>query len=333
MTINFPKISVIIPVYNVEEYIHQCLDSIINQDYKNLEILLIDDGSPDKCPQICDEYAAKDNRIKVFHTQNNGLGPARNVGLNNATGEYVTFVDSDDWIDDGLYRDFVELDLPENDSDIFIYKLKNEKSSINWVTYDKKSFCKNILHAFICKDNARVGLMNSVCRLIIKKEIGANIRFYNIFMEDKPFFIETLLRSEKITLIPRAYYNYRMNTNSLSHRYKKNYTDDMILVMEKQNELFIKYGIYNDYPHIKKYHKLSIIRYYLSILHNESKLPETNPDNFIKIDMYYNEMHVKEILSLGLLLKLSLTNPVWWRVKLNQKTKIIEKQRNKYFNK
>lgn len=98
------KISVIVPVYNVEPYIKRCLDSVINQSYTNLEILCINDGSTDNSGKICDEYATKDKRIRVFHKQNGGLPSARNVGLQNFTGQYVGFVDSDDWIEPEMYE-------------------------------------------------------------------------------------------------------------------------------------------------------------------------------------------------------------------------------------
>ena len=93
-----PLISVIVPVYKVEPYIHRCVDSILEQTYQNLEIILVDDGSPDNCPAICDEYAAKDKRVKVIHKPNGGPSDARNVGMAAATGEYLSFVDSDDWL-------------------------------------------------------------------------------------------------------------------------------------------------------------------------------------------------------------------------------------------
>src|SRR5574344_122915 len=91
-------VSIIVPVYKVEPYLKRCLDIILNQTYKNIEIILVDDGSPDKCPQICDEYAKKDNRIIVIHQENGGLSAARNTGLDIAKGEYISFVDSDDWV-------------------------------------------------------------------------------------------------------------------------------------------------------------------------------------------------------------------------------------------
>ena len=99
-----PQISVIVPVYNVEKYLSRCLESIINQSYKNLEIILIDDGSSDRCPEICDMYAEKDQRIKVLHKRNGGLSVARNTGIEIATGEYVAFVDSDDYIAENMYE-------------------------------------------------------------------------------------------------------------------------------------------------------------------------------------------------------------------------------------
>lgn len=103
-----PLISIVIPVYKVEKYIHRCIDSVLNQTYKNLEIILVDDGSPDNCGIICDEYSQKYERIKVIHKKNGGLSDARNVGLNTISGEYIGFIDSDDWIENGyiekLYR-------------------------------------------------------------------------------------------------------------------------------------------------------------------------------------------------------------------------------------
>ena len=93
------KISVIIPVYNAEQYLKDCVDSIINQSYQNFELILVDDGSSDNSPKICDDYAAKDNRIIVIHKSNNGVSAARKTGLDNASGDYIMYVDSDDWLD------------------------------------------------------------------------------------------------------------------------------------------------------------------------------------------------------------------------------------------
>ena len=96
-------VSIIVPVYKAEKYIHRCIDSLLAQTYKNIEAVLVDDGSPDNCGAICDEYAAKDSRVKVFHQQNRGVSAARNTGLAHIKGEWITFVDSDDYIEEKEY--------------------------------------------------------------------------------------------------------------------------------------------------------------------------------------------------------------------------------------
>lgn len=98
-----PKVNIIVPVYNVEKYLVRCMESLLNQTLKEIEIILVDDGSPDNCPQMCDEYARRDSRVKVIHKSNAGLGYARNSGLDVAVGEYIAFVDSDDYVDTSMY--------------------------------------------------------------------------------------------------------------------------------------------------------------------------------------------------------------------------------------
>ncbi len=112
-----PLISVIVPVYKVETYLRQSIESIINQTYQNLEIILVDDGSPDTCGNICDEYATKDKRIKVFHKQNGGLSDARNYGVDRASGGYLSFVDSDDWIEPDMFEVLLKVAV-DNKADI-----------------------------------------------------------------------------------------------------------------------------------------------------------------------------------------------------------------------
>ena len=103
-----PTISVIVPVYKVECYLHRCIDSILAQSYTDFELLLIDDGSPDNCGLICDEYAAKDSRVRVFHKENGGVSSARNLGLDNARGEWIAFIDSDDYVDVDYLAELVD---------------------------------------------------------------------------------------------------------------------------------------------------------------------------------------------------------------------------------
>ena len=111
-----PKVSVVVPVYRVEQYLDRCMQSLLTQTLREIEIVLVDDGSPDLCPQMCDAYAAQDDRVRVYHKQNNGLGMARNDGMDRATGEYVTFVDSDD---------YVAPDMCERMTMVFFFRLFN----------------------------------------------------------------------------------------------------------------------------------------------------------------------------------------------------------------
>ena len=120
-----PLISVIVPIYKVEEYLDRCVESLINQTYKNLEIILVDDGSPDNCPQMCEAWAQKDSRIKVVHKENGGLSDARNAGFEVATGDIISFIDSDDWIEPEMFETMLS-QMEKDDSDIV-------SCGVNWV--------------------------------------------------------------------------------------------------------------------------------------------------------------------------------------------------------
>ena len=169
---NQSLISVIVPVYKVEQYLDECIQSIINQTYKNLEIILVDDGSPDRCPEMCDEYAKQDSRVKVIHQKNAGVSAARNAGIDVARGEYIGFVDSDDLIApdmyDKLYRGF-----GENETKLFAVKCKNKRilngvlvpSDLgrysNDTVINSEDFLLNLVTGyFFC----------SVCDMLIKKQ-------------------------------------------------------------------------------------------------------------------------------------------------------------------
>lgn len=141
-------ISIIVPVYNVEKYLNKCIDSIINQTYKNIEIILVDDGSTDNSGKICDEYLLRDSRIKVIHKNNGGLSSARNEGINISSGEYIGFVDSDDWVEPNMYEEMYKKILYSN-ADIVDcgYWKEYENKSIKYISANEVKFCgENLLH-------------------------------------------------------------------------------------------------------------------------------------------------------------------------------------------
>ena len=137
-------VSVIVPIYNVEFYLNKCVDSILNQSYKNIEVVLVDDESPDSCGKMCDDYAAMDGRIKVVHKKNGGLSDARNAGMKVATGDLITFVDSDDYISEDFVKILFEA-MSENNADIAIANMKrtsrrDDKNTVtDWKVANYKS--------------------------------------------------------------------------------------------------------------------------------------------------------------------------------------------------
>ena len=139
-----PKISVIVPVYKAEKYLHRCVDSILAQTFTDFELLLINDGSPDNSGVICDEYAQKDNRIRVFHKENGGVSSARNIGLDNAKGEWITFIDSDDYIEQGYFE--IPLDTT---ADLLIQNYESFNDENRSVIFKKSTVLKQDIQDFI----------------------------------------------------------------------------------------------------------------------------------------------------------------------------------------
>lgn len=203
-------VSVIVPVYKVEEFLPRCIDSILKQTYQNLEIILVDDGSPDNCGKICDEYALKDERVKVIHKENGGLSSARNSGLEIATGEYVAFVDSDDWIDTTYVQTLKDV-LENTTSDMsacMFCRTKGEKAErrlfndIPEVITDEKFFS-------VLSENSFAGYASN--KLFKKDIIEKNgLRFdEKIFNgEDFPFVLEYVRFTEKTAFIKQDLYFY-----------------------------------------------------------------------------------------------------------------------------
>ena len=220
-------VSVIIPVYNVEPYLRKCLDSILNQTYKNLEIILVDDGSTDKSGIICDEYADRDKRIKVVHQINQGLSAARNAGLDLCSGDYITFVDSDDYIEYDEIEVLVDQIVPNgivcNGSTIIYQNKKVVKKSKKLYELNQKEALKlyimeNANWGGIKKIDYFIG--NSVNNKLFPSNILKTLRFNCEIKvsEDVDFMIRVLLKVKNIKLLPCAKYFYiHHNINSITN--------------------------------------------------------------------------------------------------------------------
>lgn len=210
-------ISVIVPIYKVEPYLRQCINSILSQTYENLDILLIDDGSPDKCGEICEEYARIDHRIRVFHTDNKGLSAARNLGLQEAKGEYIGFVDSDDWLEPEMYEILLRR-LEESGTSISAgavwseYKDRKEIYSISDSIYSGTE----AIHALICS------LSNGVWNKLYKKGCWTDIRFPdNHLYEEIATLYKVILKANSLSCVPKPLYHYRMREGSIVHTKSK----------------------------------------------------------------------------------------------------------------
>lgn len=240
---NNPKISIIIPCYGVEKYLDRCMETIINQTLCDIEIILVDDGSPDNVPAMCDEWAKKDARVKVFHKENAGLGYARNTGLDVAIGEYVAFIDSDDYIDTGMYDKLYTIATCENADAIFC-GTRREVSSGYFVNQQECSepeifesekivyFYLNMVASAPYTRKERLYGM-SVWRAIYKREYikKYGIRFLSereYVSEDLPFQIDFLQQCKKVVLLPDILHTYCLNQTSLTHTFHKEKFDRFV---------------------------------------------------------------------------------------------------------
>ncbi len=216
------KVSVIIPVYNVEKYLEQCLDSVINQTLKDIEIICINDGSPDNCGEIIDRYASKDNRIVAVHKQNGGYASAINYGLNIARGEYIGIVESDDWIAPDMYEKLYQKAV-ETDSDMvkgafwYVDDSANDVKRISKFVLD----IYNMNSSFTLKECPKlISHFASIWSCVYKRSwlVENNIKMVEDVRpyEDNPFIAETASLASKITILPEPFYFYRMDAQNSS---------------------------------------------------------------------------------------------------------------------
>lgn len=222
------KVSVIVPVYNVEKYMEECVDSILNQTYPDLEIILVDDGSPDNSGLICDRYAKQyPSKIKVVHKTNGGLSSARNAGIDVATGEYVAFVDSDDKILPEMYSDMVTA-MERHQVDVVA------SSFTPWVGEGSRGHrvAPPVKNEITASGNEVLSLClnwtidrSAVTKLYRKSAIG-DLRFHEgLTNEDFPFICELYMRQNLIHVLPKGYYMYRYNDSSITSGFKDSFFD------------------------------------------------------------------------------------------------------------
>lgn len=239
------KLSVIVAIYNVEQYLDRCLTSLVDQTYTNLEIILVDDGSPDNCPRMCDDWAHRDARIKVVHKKNGGLGYARNSGLEVATGDYVAFVDSDDYLEKDMYRLLMQ-EAMATDADCVYCGFKQQLPSLEFVDVIDMGhdfvagkdidtlagrflmdFSHNHMHFSVWHGIYRRSLIDF--KFVSEREyVSEDIVFTHMFMR----------RCKSFAYVPEALYHYMYNAKSLSRNYGEQTFERILATAGKLNEIY-----------------------------------------------------------------------------------------------
>ena len=247
-------ITVIVPVYNVEEYIYDCIDSIINQTYRNLEIILVDDGSLDNSGKICDNYAKEDARIKVIHQENMGVSSARNMGLKNANGKWIAFIDPDDWVDNNYFEILISKIYNDEIDCVLCCYNRIVKGTIEKVRFVTEESTYNPREYLINSLNPQTGF--GFCHMkLIRRECIKEMKFDEELKvgEDALFNIKISKNINKVIYTEKAIYNYRINQNSVVKKYDKEYVKKYINAISKCKE-YIDSEYKNDCEILQNYY-------------------------------------------------------------------------------
>lgn len=255
-------VSVVVPIYNVEKYLNRCISSIVSQTYSNLEIILIDDGSPDNCPQICDEWAEKDSRIVVIHKENEGAGIARNVGIDHAKGAYICFFDSDDYIEPDTIEACVEA-ARENNAELVVFGHDNVTPDMRLLeahipTPPKKLFSgeeitttllPNSLYCDLITGknwNMAMGPCDKLYSVdVIRRSGWRFVSEREIYSEDFYSLTEFYGHLNRVYVIDRVFYHYTVNQSSLSRSYRADRFERIKVFYDAMSTLVEKMGIGN----------------------------------------------------------------------------------------
>lgn len=278
------KVSIIVPIYNVEKFLDRCIRSLLSQTLKDIEIILVDDESPDKCPEICDEYARNDSRIKVIHKKNAGLGMARNSGIEVAIGEYITFCDSDDFVDSNTYQTIYHK-CKSNDLDMCCFqyrRISEDETKILYSSHLPEQYFQGPkeVNRFIIdligknyEDKSSYNYNMSSCMALFRRDLftKSHIRYPNeriVASEDLVFLLYFLPFVNKIGIVPDVLYNYRVNPNSISQNFSKEKYDrlmNLLIEVKSYCENNYDYEVYKNHYFSQQLRIFKIILKHISI--------------------------------------------------------------------
>ena len=269
------EVSVIVPVYQVEQYLRQCLDSILNQTFRDIEVILVDDGSMDNSGKTCDEYALKDNRVKVIHTSNIRAAGARNLGLDHMTGKYFMFVDSDDCISPNMIEKLYTK-AKQTDSDIVCCNYRyfwEENREKDYCTEFKEETlnCSEIF--YIRKNERNYGYWTVVWNKLYKTETIGKLRFRTGKYFEDEFFANDLYQMDmRINTVSDCLYDYRQHKNSTMQKKSAMKYFDLIEAFQERMQIYLDQNMYPDQAY-------KVLIYSLEPLNECRKLKKTEEDN------------------------------------------------------
>ncbi len=272
---HLPKVSYIVPVYKTEAYLPQCVESLRRQTCPDIELILVDDGSPDGCPALCDAYAAQDERIRVVHKKNGGLVSAWMAGVAISSGQYLAFVDSDDWVDDEMTEAMLAHAGGAKKEIICCgYLLEKEKSvakgdhSLAPGIYEKEQLEGDIRQR-ILGNSPRLIIMSRCMKLFSRQLIVDNLSFCDptiVMGEDVNITLSALLDCERLVILEAArYYHYRLLAASMAHRYDPKLYDNICRLRDKLRQVFAAKGIANGEEQAEK----EFLLLFLLVMRNE----------------------------------------------------------------
>ena len=244
--------SIIIPVYNVERYLNKCIESVVKQTYKNFEIILVDDGSPDSCPRICDEWAKKDDRIVVIHKGNGGLSSARNAGIKRAKGQYIGFIDSDDYWTESNFLEKIKDIVTENSVDVILFEYKEVDESGSTIKTPQFK-CQQSIKADLQKVVDDDCLYSSACHKFVKLSSSGPLPAINVLMENIKICIDIAKKADDNAIFSYVSYQYITLLN-LYVRFGNN--DVSIYDFIKKNSWLLSYSKNKKVKIVKLFHKL-----------------------------------------------------------------------------
>ena len=274
------KISVIAIIYKVEHYLRKCLDSLINQTYPNLEIILVDDGSPDGCPAICDEYARTHKNIKVIHKANGGAPVARNTGLDCMTGQYFTFVDTDDYLAPVMYETLYSA-IKKYDADLSLCAARNVfRNSVSEPELpDHEEILDN--EAFVSRAIVFDPIVNSVpWNKLYKTEVYGDLRFNDQAWDDLNYFVTLLPRVQKAVITNEIKYNYVQRAGSVS---KYRFDRKKLSVLDEKDR--IRNLLESDYPQFIEKFKKEKLQSILQLIYMSNISDQTEEVRLIRKDL------------------------------------------------